>query len=194
MSAANEVCNEYAQTLIRVKAKQVVRQPGFCRSDQQDVEQDLMVHLLGQAENYDPERGSINTFVARVVDTGVAMLVRDRNRLKRRPEEGVEIESLEARVDQVSGPPAMLSSLISPDDLHRRTGARTLSDTQLYDLAESVTHVIETMPPELQQVCRSLLTRNRTETERSLGLSRRRFGTLVAEIRQYYAEAGLVKS
>ncbi len=190
----DDVVNKYAQTLIRVKAKQVVRQPGFSRSDQEDIEQDLLVHLLSQAEHFDPERGSINTFVARVVDTGVAMLVRDRNRLKRRPEEGIAVESLEKKVDQAGGAPAPLWALVSSDDLQRRTGTRKLTDTELYDLAEGVAHVTETMPPELQQVCQSLLTRNRTETERALKLTRRRFDALVAQIRQHCAEAGLAKS
>ncbi len=190
----DDVVNEYAQTLIRVKAKQVVRQPGFSRSDQEDIEQDLLVHLLSQAEHFDPERGSINTFVARVVDTGVAMLVRDRNRLKRRPEEGIAVESLEAKVEQPSGAPAPLWATVSHEDLQRRTGTKKLSDVELYELAEGVAQVTETMPPELQQVCRSLLTRNRTETERALKLTRRRFDALVAQIRQHCAEAGLAKS
>ena len=75
-------------------------------------------------------------------------------------------------------------------------GSRIIDESKLdiYDLAEGVAHVTETMPPELQQVCRSLLTRNRTETERALKLSRRRFDALVAQIRQHCAEAGLAKS
>jgi DNA-directed RNA polymerase specialized sigma24 family protein len=73
-----EIVTEYARTLIRVKAKQIVRRPGFSRSDQADVEQDLVVHLLCQAEHFDPERASLNTFIARVIDSAVAMLVRER--------------------------------------------------------------------------------------------------------------------
>ena len=57
------IVTEYARTLIRVKAKQIVRRPGFSRSDQEDIEQDLVVHLLCQAERFDPERGSLNTFM-----------------------------------------------------------------------------------------------------------------------------------
>ena len=71
----SHVCTEYARTLIRVKARQIVCRPGFSRSDTGDVEQDLYLHLLSQAQQFDPTRGSINTFIARVVDSAVAMLV-----------------------------------------------------------------------------------------------------------------------
>lgn len=187
----DDVVNEYAQTLIRVKAKQLVRQPGFSRSDQEDIQQDLMVHLLSQADHFDPQRGSINTFIARVVDSGVAMLVRDRGRLKRCPEEGVEIESLETMVDQNGGAPAPLWSLVSHADLRRRTGVDSLTEAQVYELAEAVSEVCESLPRELQEVCRSLLVRNRAETERVLKLSRRRLNTLLTEIRRRCAQAGL---
>ncbi len=107
MCAANEICGEYARTLIRVKAKQLVRQPGFKRSEQRDIEQDLMVHLLAQADRFDPTRSSIDTFVDRVVDSGAGMLVRARKRLKRCPEEGIEIKSLAVVVEQVDEPPSL---------------------------------------------------------------------------------------
>ena len=74
---ANQVVvSEYARTTIRVKAGQLVRQPGFSRSDLEDVEQELIVHLLSKAQQFDPDRGSLNTFIFRVIDSGVAMLVR----------------------------------------------------------------------------------------------------------------------
>ena len=84
-SRHDEFFNDYARTLIRVKAKQLVRRPGFSRSDQEDVEQDLFLHLLRQVQHFDPTRGSLNTFVARVVNSAAAMLVRERGRNKRSP-------------------------------------------------------------------------------------------------------------
>ncbi|MBE3123871.1 MAG: hypothetical protein IMZ65_03630, partial [Planctomycetes bacterium] len=74
---------KYVQTLIRIKARAVARQPGFSQSDQDDLEQDLAIHVLKQAHYFDPDRGSVRTFIARVVDSAVAMMLRDRRRLKR---------------------------------------------------------------------------------------------------------------
>ncbi len=177
----NDVVNDYARTLIRVKAKQLVRRPGFCRSDQDDVEQDLFLHLLGQARHFDPDRGSLNTFIARVVNSAVAMLVRERGRIKRSPAGDAEVQSLEVKVEQTDGPPVPLWMLISIADLQRRTGKAELSDAEMYELAEGVASAITSLPPELQDVCRSLLERNRTETERELGMSRRRLDAAMGE-------------
>lgn len=189
-----KIVTEYARTLIRVNAKQIVRRPGFSRSDQADVEQDLVVHLLCQAQHFDPDRGSLNTFISRVVDSAVAMLVRERERFKRNPGDDAEVQSLADMVPQPDGPPEPLARLISRNDLERRTGVASLSDAQLFDLASDVASVLPSLPPKLQDVCRSLLTRNRSETEAELGISRRGLEAAIAAIREHFEKTGLTKS
>jgi len=189
----DDIVTEYARTLIRVKAKQLVRRPGFCRSDQGDVEQDLVLHLLSQARHFDPDRGSLNTFIARIVDSAVAMLVRERGRIKRRPSGDVEVQSLEERAEQADGPLVPLWMLISVADLDRRTGSASPSDAERYELIEGVASAISSLPQELQDICRSLMKRNRTETERELRLSRRNYDAAIERIRQHFAQAGLAK-
>jgi DNA-directed RNA polymerase specialized sigma24 family protein len=193
-SSGNEFLNEYTRTLIRIKAKQLVRRPGFSRSDQPDVEQDLSLYLLSQASRFDPARGSLNTFVASVVNSAVAMLVRERGRVKRNPAGDVEVQSLEEKVEQADGPPAPLWAIVSIVDLERRTGGDSLSDIELFELLESVGAAIASLPPELQRVCRSLKKRNRTDTERELKMSRRNLDTAIDSIRQHLTRAGLAKS
>lgn len=189
-----EIVTEYARTLIRVKAKQLVRRPGFSRSDQPDVEQDLVVHLLCQAQHYDPDRGALNTFIARVVDSAVAMLLRERGRVRRNPEGDAEVQSLAEMVPQPDGPPEALARLISQLDLERRTGGASLTDAQLFELVDDVASVIPTLPPEMQDICRSLLTRNRRETEAELGISRRGLQSAMVLIREHFVKSGLTKS
>jgi len=189
-----EIVTEYARTLIRVKAKQIVRRPGFSRSDQPDVEQDLVVHLICQAQHFDPDRGSLSTFIARVVDSAVAMLVRERGREKRNPQGDAEVQSLAEMVPQPDGPPEALARLISQLDLERRTGGASLTDAQLFDLVADVASVIPTLPSELQDICRSLLTRNRRETEADLGISRRGLQAAMVLIREHFVKSGLTKS
>ncbi len=188
------IVTEYARTLIRVKAKQLVRRPGFCRSDQDDIEQDLALYLLSQADNFNPDRASLNTFIDRVVNSAAAMLVRERGRIKRRPAGDVEVQSLEEKVEQPDGPPEPLWMLISIADLARRTGVDCPSDVEMFELLESVSSAFSSLPQELQDVCRSLLERNRAETEQELKLSRRRFDAAMDRIRQHFAQAGLEKN
>lgn len=193
MSQVSQQCSvftEYARTLIRVKARQIVRRPGFNQSETGDVESDLSLHLLSQAQKFDPTRGSLNTFVARVVDSAVAMLVRERRRNKRAPASGIVVQSLEVMVDQPDGPPTQLGSTLSQADAERRTGGDSMSNTELFELVEDVSHLIDALPPELQAVCRARMDRNRSETERDLSHSRRSLDAAMELIRQHFAQGG----
>lgn len=189
-----EIVTKYARTLIRVKAKQIVRRPGFSRSDQPDIEQSLVVYLLEQVQHFDPSRASLNTFIARVIDSAVAMLLRGQGRAKRNPADEAELQSLAEMVPQPDGPPEPLARLISQLDLERRTGGASLSDAQLFELVADVASVIPTLPPELQEICRSLLTRNCSETEAELGLSRRKRQAAMDAIREHFVNSGLTKT
>lgn len=193
-SRNDHALNDYARTLIRVKAKQLIRRPGFSRSDQGDIEQDLFLHVLSKFRQYDPNRSSLNTFVDRIVNSAAAMLVRERSRNKRSPGGNVEIQSLEVKIEHSTGSSKPLWASISDADLQRRTGRAPLSDAELYELVEGVASAIAGLPPELQQVCQSLLERNRSETERELGLSRRKYDAAIARIREHFARAGFKKS
>lgn len=189
VSQGIDVCTEYARTLIRVKARQIVRRPGFSSSDSDDVEQDLFLHLLNQIQQFDPSRGSFNTFISRVVDSAVAMLVRERGRNKRAPATGV-IRSLEVMVDQTDGPPSPLGATLSQDDAQRRTGVAAMSNSDLFELADDIAHLMDALPPELQAVCRARMDRNRKETERDLDLSRRNYDAAIEQIREHFALGG----
>lgn len=187
------VC-EYAKTVIRVKARQLCRRPSFSRSDKDDIEQDLFLHLLSQAQQFDPARGSLNTFIARVVDSAVAMLVRERRRNKRAPASGVVVQSVEVMVDQPDGPPAPLGATLSQADAERRTGGDSMSHIEMFELADDVSHLINALPPELQAVCRARMDRNRSETERDLGHSRRSLDAAMELIRQHFDQGGFGKN
>ena len=83
-SHGNDVLlTDYVKTLIQVKARQLRRQRGFTRSDEDDLRQELWLALIGQADKFDPRRASFNTFVDRVVRTAVRMLLRRSDRLER---------------------------------------------------------------------------------------------------------------
>ncbi|MFG0335480.1 MAG: sigma factor, partial [Maioricimonas sp. JB049] len=164
-----------------MKARQLCRRPSFSTSDADDVEQDLFLHLLNQIQQFDPARGSLNTFIARVVDSAVAMLVRERGRNKRAPATGV-IQSLEVMVDQTDGPPAPLGATLSQDDAQRRTGVDAKSHIDLFELADDIAHLIDALPPELQAVCRARMDRNRKATEHDLDLSRRNYDAAIEQI------------
>jgi RNA polymerase sigma-70 factor (ECF subfamily) len=191
---SQNILNDYARTLVRVKAKQVVRRPGFNRSEQEDIEQELSVQLLCQAQNFDPERASLHTFIARVVDSTVAMLVRERGQAKRNPGDEGEVQSLTDQVPQANDPPELLGRLISQADLERRTGGASLTPAEHFELSADIQCVVANLPPELQQVCHSLMSRNQEETGEALELSRRAIDAAMLAIRSHFHNSGLAKN
>lgn len=195
MQAPNENQNlffsKYAQTAIRVKARQLVRRPGFTVSDQEDIEQELTLHLLMKADQFDSDRSSINTFISQVVGSAAAMIVRKRERIKRCGGEGVEIKSLESTMIQSEGQSASLAASISSDDNYRRLGREPISATEQFESAYDVANAIAELAPELQSVCRSLSVRNHRQTRSELGMSRRAFDAALVKIREHFCNLQL---
>ena len=185
---------DYTRTLIRVKARQLCRRPIFRDVEQADVEQELTLYLLNQAEHYDPSRGAVATFVNQVVNSAAAFLVRDRKRAKRLPTADIEVESLTQMVDQPDGPPEVLESLVSRDDLQRRVGTVPLTDVELLEILEGVGAAIETLPPGLQRFCRNLMHGNGTSAQSAAGFSRRAYDAAMQALRLHFARAGLKKN
>lgn len=69
---------EYANNLIRTKARQLVGKAGFTFSDCQDIEQELALDLIQRLDHYDATRAKRTTFMARIVDHRVATLIQER--------------------------------------------------------------------------------------------------------------------
>lgn len=73
----------YISKLIRRKAKCICRHPGYTRSDIEDIEHDLWVHLLERQPHFAPSRASFETFADRVIENKVRSILRHRSAQKR---------------------------------------------------------------------------------------------------------------
>ena len=187
----HEVFSDYARTVIRLKARQLSRRADFSRSDEEDIAQDLTLHLLSQAEHFDPSRASLKTFVTHVVNSCVAMILRERWRQKRVPDHGAEIQSLETMVDVPDEPPVALWATISVADIERRTGATSKSDVEVYDETEALDHAMQSLSEEDRELCERLKVGSRASVARDLQISRRKLGTLISNLRQQFEQSGL---
>ena len=78
-----EGIDEYAAKLIRYKARQLARRADFSESDQEDLEQEMVLDLLRRLPRYDPRRAQRNTLIARVVEHKIATLIDYRRAAKR---------------------------------------------------------------------------------------------------------------
>ncbi len=187
------VCSNFTQSLIRIKAKQVARRADFSVSDQDDIEQELALHLLTHIEKFDPERASLNTFITRVVDCGVSMLLRKRQSKKRMPGDEASVVSLEVPIDQPCGPPVSQGDVITSVDLDRRTLGRSRNEKEDFDTESSLGTAIESLPTELQLICQTLKLQSRSHAARTLGISRRQLSKQIELIREHMELAGFEK-
>ncbi len=76
---------DYAKRLIHHKAKELIGRYGFTRSDQEDIEQELTLRLIGRWRYYDPARGRPATFYKVVVARGIASILEHRRAPTRTP-------------------------------------------------------------------------------------------------------------
>ena len=68
----------YARDLIRHKASKMIGKCGLTYDDCEDLEQELYLDLLLRLAKFDPDKASLNTFMARVVDHQVSKILRHR--------------------------------------------------------------------------------------------------------------------
>lgn len=179
---------DYATSLIRFKARQLCRRDGFSRSDQKDVEQDLWLALLCQAEAFDPDRASIDTFIDRVVNSAVRMILRDRRRQKRA--NGFHAQSLDAPAAGQEGECQSLGAGLSDADRARHRGACPTDEATLREDEEAIEHAFRQMPQPLRDVCRRVMGGSISSAARELGTSRRQIRNALAEARPYFERAG----
>jgi len=173
---------EYVQALIRIKARQVVRDPGFSRSDQPDVEQELVARILRVARRFDPGRASVNTFITRVVDSAVATILRDRARKKRaadRPTWSLDRDQAGRRGHE----PVLLREVVEEADLRRRCGTDAPVAEESQALAMDSSCLLARLAPGLREIVVSVAETSEAAAARDLGISRRQVRNALAAVR-----------
>ena len=184
----------YIQKLLKIKARQLTRRPEFRRTDPADIEHDLICHVLQQAHHFDPTRGCVGTFVARIVDSAIGMMCRHRQRLKRAP--GFAAISLENTFvgrcsDKLETP---LSDVVQEGHLWRRTKPESPSPQWQAELAGDMADALAALPPQLRAIARRLMQGTENAVARELGISRRQLHKAVDAIRKHLERNGFTKN
>jgi RNA polymerase sigma factor (sigma-70 family) len=177
-----------AARLIRWKARQLAGKPGFIRSDQADIEQELTLKFLNSAASFEPERGRWKGFVTKVVERHAASLLRN-SRAKKRAHR--RITSLNSPVQAGSDIPTTLADSITDRDQDARRGRRPRSEEQISRLAFDLAEVLERLPPKLRDLAERLKTQSIAEAARTLGVPRTTVNGWVSQLRRRFEKAGL---
>jgi DNA-directed RNA polymerase specialized sigma24 family protein len=126
----------------------------------------IQIHL--KIAQYDSNRSSLNTFLARVVDSSVAMMIRDRGRIKR-------------------GGGLRRKHSIDHETPSHGTGCElSKTRTQL-----DVTSVLDDLPNELRELCGELMIEKRSKVLKQRNISPRRFESSLNLIREHFQKSGI---
>ena len=183
------VLTGYAKNLIAFKAWQLSKRRDFSRSDREDLQQELWQAVVSQADRFDPSRASIDTFIDRVVNTAVAMVVRDRERQIRA--DGFQAMSLDAAARDGDRSRQSLASQITEDDQARRLGRERHDEVAERERAEAVAAALAKMPPEISDVCRRVMGGSISTASAELKTTRRQIRNSLAIAKSYVEAAGL---
>lgn len=174
--------SSYAARLIRFKARQLCRRPGFTPSDREDIEQALRADLLERLPRFDASKAGLNTFIARVIERKTISIVRHRFAEKRSPER--EECSLNDEVRDGDG------RLV---DRHQTTPEAASVWQRLHDLTRDVSDLRERLESDLHRRVMDALGRGGTinSVANELGIPRRAVERCMAELREVFEDAGL---
>jgi RNA polymerase sigma factor (sigma-70 family) len=182
--------SDYVSKLLKTKARQLRRRPEFWRADLQDIQQELVLHVVQRAHLFDPARGGVNTFIATVVESAAAMLCRDRKRLKRAA--GLNLQSLEGSTLQDEGEEKTLLDVLVDDDLRRRQASYGASDEERCDASADTAEVLSRLSSPLRKVARlQMAGENEVSIARTLGISRRQARKAIEKICEHFRQADL---
>ena len=185
----DEGIDPYAVEIIRFKARQLVGQAGFTASDRDDLEQELVLDLLRRLPQYDSSRAKRNTFIARVVDHKISNLIEAQKAVSRDYRRSTC--SLNERFKDEDGRVAERVEKLDQEDYLLRIGVEPGPPDELRALALDVAAVVETLPPELSDLCRRLEQETVSEISRDTGVSRATLYESVTRLRKIFEDAGL---
>jgi RNA polymerase sigma-70 factor, ECF subfamily len=174
------------QALIRRKARRMIGRAGLTASDQPDLEQELVLHLLRRlpAAAGQPQcRALVNT----VLDRCLANILRDLLAQKRNPK---RVGSLHQRVPTEEGQ-AELGQTISREEQDARTGRQPRSDEERVDLQQDLAAALARLPPDLRELAERLQHQGVAEAARSTGVPRTTLYAGLRRLRQHFEQAGL---
>lgn len=173
---------KYSSKLIHRKARFLARKLEFADVDRSDIEHDLLIDVLKRFPAFDPDRAKATTFIARIVEHGIASLIRTRRAAKRDARKSVGLP------DECD---------LSPDELddikaRRRRGIPVNDPLRQSELRLDLEPVVAGLPPELQMLCALLFVEVPiSEIARLTGRPRTSVHTDIHKIRKHFEDAGL---
>lgn len=175
---------EYAGRIIGHRVRKLLGRAGLTKGDREDLEQQLMCDVLRRLRRFDPSRGAIGTFIARVVERHIAIILRDR----RAPIRDYRRNACSLNEDVIGEDGETVERGDTIDAQVNRPGR---SDEDLGQLVLDVRQVIGGLPEDLRALCVRLKTQTVTEISLQTGTPRTTLYDAIRRIRDHFVAADM---
>ena len=180
---------DYAIYLISYKIGRIIGILGFTFDDKEDLEQDLILHLLESWPQFDSQRGAVKTFINCVLDNRIRQIIESKKTQK--SGFGKWTISLDERIEGEDGGIVTRIDAIDREEYMLRIGKIRRPVMDECELRMDVERVLSRLSPELRDLCERLMTQNVTEISEETGIPRHRFYPSIRKLRCIFEEAGL---
>lgn len=185
----HQLTRGYAARMIRFRAVQIVGLVGLPKTDCDDLEQELRLHVLRRLEKFDPTIARWNTFVRVVTERHAATLIERLRRRSRVPDPACSPNPSSISVDAVSESP---STEEAKPHILARVAVHSTHEQQS-DLAMDVQQVLSLLPKPCRRMCALLKLHSVAEAARLLGIPRTTLHDRLSRLRGVFRAAGIKK-
>ena len=185
------VLDNYALKQVRFRARKLIGKLGFKPTDQEDIEQELILHLLKWLPHYDPAKSARNTYLQLILKNKVSSIRRKRIQwMRSNAYETVSIEKIrKAERDSDHWAEKLIPDL---ETFESRHGNRNRTRREESELNMDVASVMGTLPPKLRHACVLLARHSKAQVAKQMGLSRTNFETeIIFPIHNAFEKAGI---
>jgi RNA polymerase sigma-70 factor (ECF subfamily) len=180
--------DRFAWGIVRRKARQLIGRAGFTNQDREELQQELLAHLLSRLPAFDPEQGHRNKFVTAVVERFVANILRDKRAEKR---DHRRVVSINVIVETEEDGPTERASIVGRNEYDARRGIRSRDEHELIDLVNDIDAVLASLPDNLRRMAEGLKTKPQAEVARDMGVPPTTLNSWMRHLRERLEGAGL---
>ncbi|MHB9124605.1 MAG: hypothetical protein ACYC4F_01505 [Armatimonadota bacterium] len=193
MHSANcfEGLDDYSTTLIRHKTRRLVGQAGFTKSDKEDIELELALHLWQYLPQYDPAKGTHKTFVNFILDNKIRTMVAGQITAH------YDVRMHDSSLDEVTimgdGDSLCRGDLIDAEEYLMSIGGRSRSAFELVEMRVDIRRLVSRLSPEMQDLCEHLSLENIKDASLATGIPRYKIYELIRRLRFMFEQDGLAE-
>ncbi len=180
-----EDIDEHSRWLVRHKAEQLVGHYGFTESDVEDIEQELIIHLLLRLRSYDPSRGARTTFVESVVKNKLRNIIKD-ERQSGSYDYRLIGKSLDECVAGDGEDGLVFGDVLSSDAISFSSGRSKRTAAEQSELRVDMNRALSAMTSEMRELCAKLADSNIADIARETGLPRHKIQWLRTRIKRVF--------